>query len=187
MEKQKILFIIIQLDAELIQMIWNKDMNNDDSDDRDDNLVDTLIDQNEEETDNDKIDNDVKEMLLSDINYNNNYDQKMPNFYREHRYDIKKPGPRFLEEYFFKPDNTDNNDVDQSIISAAISTNNDDNVDDDDEIMDEKKKNDGKTWHGTEPMLIKVIFDSFLNVKIRNKFYCFRNKKKNRKAQTMKK
>ena len=46
----------------------------------------------------------MKEIFLGDINYNNNYDTKMPNFYRKHRYDIKKPGPKYYEEYFFKPD-----------------------------------------------------------------------------------
>ena len=54
-----------------------------------------------------KINKEMKEILFGDINYNNNYDKKMPNFYRKLRYDIKKPGPRFYEEYFFKPDNSD--------------------------------------------------------------------------------
>lgn len=59
-------------------------------------------DGNDDDNDEDKI--NVKEILLGDINYNNNYDTKMPNFYRKHRYDIKKPGPKYYEEYFFKPD-----------------------------------------------------------------------------------
>lgn len=59
-------------------------------------------DDGNDDDDEDKI--NVKEILLGDINYNNNYDTKMPNFYRKHRYDIKKPGPKYYEEYFFKPD-----------------------------------------------------------------------------------
>lgn len=70
--------------------------------------------ENEDEDDEDKI--NVKEILLGDINYNNNYDTKMPNFYRKHRYDIKKPGPKYYEEYFFNPNADD--EVSSSSVEA---------------------------------------------------------------------
>lgn len=59
--------------------------------------------ENEENFDPDQTDektvNFEKEILLDPVNYDN---YLLPNFNRNQRYDIKKPGPIYMEDYFFK-------------------------------------------------------------------------------------
>lgn len=83
----------------------------DTDDDSDDKLalLDNEFDDQEGEDDGEDI---LKEMPLEDINYsnnnNNNDDEEGGNFNRMHRYDTKKPGPRYIEEYFFENVSTKN-------------------------------------------------------------------------------
>lgn len=79
------------------------DKENEDNFDQDDN--------------NDKTVNYEKEILLDPINYD---DYLLPNFNRNQRYDIKKPGPIYMEDYFFK--STKNDKSSQSNQSAKKST-----------------------------------------------------------------
>lgn len=67
-------------------------------------VLERLPDGDPDEKNKKMIQDEMKELFFGDINYNNAFDSKMPNFARKHRYDIKKPGPKFFEEYFFKPD-----------------------------------------------------------------------------------
>ena len=83
---------------------------------------DVLIETNNEnkiKDDNDDLDlldsdDNEKELVFDDVNYNNNYDSQRPNFYREHRYDIKKPGPKYFEEYFVSSNDNNNEDNEES-------------------------------------------------------------------------
>lgn len=56
----------------------------------------TPILENDLDDDEDEDGENEKEILLDEINYSNNY--LIPNFYRNHRFDIKKPGPIYLDE-----------------------------------------------------------------------------------------
>lgn len=66
----------------------------------------------------------MKEILISDINYSNQY--LMPNFYRNHRFDIKKPGPFYWEDYFIEAFNK--NPKDKSKIKSENKENKEDKV-----------------------------------------------------------
>lgn len=65
----------------------------------------------QEDDEDDEIDEQIlKEIPLEEINYSNNNDddEQGGNFNRMHRYDTKKPGPRYIEEYFFENISTKN-------------------------------------------------------------------------------
>ncbi|KPM03678.1 hypothetical protein QR98_0021120 [Sarcoptes scabiei] len=75
--------------------IFNAKSNDDDNED----VIErnnTPILENDLDDDEDEDGENEKEILLDEINYSNNY--LIPNFYRNHRFDIKKPGPIYLDE-----------------------------------------------------------------------------------------
>ena len=73
-------------------------------------------DENSDVDDDDDL--EEKEVLLSDINYSNNY--LMPNFNRNHRYDTKKPGPIYVEEYWFQSDGDQQQQQSKSTTQQSI-------------------------------------------------------------------
>lgn len=79
-----------------------------------DNETPDSNDEDEQQEQTDKDNENIKEILLDSYNYNNNFDFGKPNFYRRHRYDIKKPGPRYLEEYFVTDDDSNDSQVEST-------------------------------------------------------------------------
>ena len=107
----------------------------------------------EESEDSDPEMAQQQETIYGTINYNNANDEetrRLSNFYRKHRYDIKKPGPKYLENYFFedffkKP--TENSDIsgsenDNSEPFPELSMNNVDNNNEDEQDTKDSSIND---------------------------------------------
>ncbi|KAH7639486.1 tyrosine phosphatase IA-2 [Dermatophagoides farinae] len=97
------LFGTLPLNEDVVVVNLDDDSDDNDRDDDQNEQKHLLIN---EDDDDDQDDGDLseedKEVLLGDINYSNNY--LMPNFNRNHRHDIKKPGPIYVEQYWFQSD-----------------------------------------------------------------------------------